>query len=104
MKAIIKGLRYDTATATELACAESHHNRGDFHWWCERLYKTARGAYFLAGEGGPLSHWSQPAGSNGSASGEGIRPLDQVEARHWCEDNKMVDVLESEFGGDIKDA
>ena len=63
MKAIIDGLRYDTATATKLAEASSPLSRTDFGWWEETLYRTPRsGRYFLAGEGHARSHYARNLG------------------------------------------
>jgi hypothetical protein len=89
MKRIIDGKRYDTDTATRIAAAESSCNPGDFHYWAETLYMTKKGAFFMQGEGGALSRWSEPVGSNGRGGGSGIRPMTETEAREWCEANSV---------------
>lgn len=104
MKAIIEGKRYDTETATELARWDSGHNPGDFHRLEETLYKTPKGSYFLHGEGGAFTQYSQPVGDNGSAGGERIVPLSESEAIDWLARHGKVDVLETDFSDHIDDA
>lgn len=85
MKRVIDGKVYDTETATaicELAC---HYYQGDFNWHDTRLYRTQRGAYFLAGDGGPMSMWAVPEGSNGYSGGSGLSVIDADEAREHAE-------------------
>lgn len=85
MKRVIDGKVYDTETATaicELAC---HHYKGDFNWHETTLYRTKRGAYFLAGEGGPMSMWAEPEGSNGYTGGSGICVIEEDDARAHAE-------------------
>jgi hypothetical protein len=85
MKQIIDGKTYNTETAALLAEAESACNPSDFHYWREELYRTRRGAYFLAGEGGPMSSWSISIDQNSWSGGSGIRLLDEDAAREWTE-------------------
>jgi hypothetical protein len=85
MKRIIDGKRYDTDTATRVACAESSCYRSDFHYWSEDLYRTPRGRWFIHGEGGPCTRWSRPVGTNGRTGSEGIEVLTVAEALEWCE-------------------
>jgi hypothetical protein len=42
-------------------------------WHETRLYRNQRGAYFLAGEGGPSSRWAKIK-PHGAIPGEGIEP------------------------------
>jgi hypothetical protein len=50
-----------------------------------RDVRTHRGAYFLAGEGGPMSMWAEPDGSNGYTGGGGICVIDEDDARAHAE-------------------
>jgi hypothetical protein len=103
MKRVIDGKRYDTDTAQRIAGAESSCNPGDFRYWEETLYRTKRGAYFIHGEGGAMSRWSRPVGSNGQTGGEGIEVLTEDEARQWCENRGIdADVIAEFF--EIEDA
>lgn len=83
MKKIINGKTYDTETAEELAAR--CENCRSFEYVNETLYKTKKGAYFLAGEGGPMSRYSVPDG-NGSSSGSDIIPLSEEQAKAWTEE------------------
>ena len=103
MKKIIDGKLYNTATAKQIASACSDLPQSDFGWWSEELYLTKNGAWFIAGQGGALSQWSQPYGSNGSCGSCGIKPLTESEAQQWLENSELdsgfdeVAILESHF-------
>ena len=84
MKKIIDGRRYDTDTADELA-SDSYLYPGDHAHYEEALYRTPRGAYFLAGSGGPMSKYGQSCGPNSWSDGDGIVPLTDSEALRWIE-------------------
>ena len=83
MKKIIDGKIYNTDTATRIG---SHvcFIRGDFRFEDTDLFKTKKGAWFIGGEGGPLSRWSQPCG-NGQRGGSGIEVMTTAEALAWAE-------------------
>lgn len=104
MKKIINGLRYDTASAIEVGSA-SHGYGNDFSAWSATLYKTPRsGRFFLAGEGGPMTTWARRVDQNSWAGGEGIIPIDRLEALAWAEQHLSEDEIEEHFGSEIKDA
>ena len=104
MKAIIDGKRYNTETATEIAQWSNNYYCNDFHYCEETLYRTKRGAWFIAGDGGALSSYSQSYGSNGSIGGSSITPLKEWEAQAWLEEKGHVDKLETYFEEAIEDA
>lgn len=81
MRAIINGKRYDTDTADELCQLTCNAYMGDFRWHDTRLYRTRRGTFFLAGEGGPASMWARAAAGGGSREGSGIRVITDMMAR-----------------------
>jgi len=98
MRQVIEGRVFDTSTAQLVHEWSSGHYRGDFHRAEEALYKTKKGAYFIAGEGGALSSWSVPVGDNGRGGSSGIRPLTEVEARTWCEEHEApASIIEKYF-------
>ncbi|MDP2956717.1 MAG: hypothetical protein Q8N53_09870 [Longimicrobiales bacterium] len=98
MRQVIEGKVYDTETAERIHQWGNGHNAGDFHRCQEALYRTSRGAYFLAGEGGALSPWSVPVGNNGRGGGSGIRPLTEEEARTWLEEHEAdAETIEAHF-------
>lgn len=103
MRKIIHGKRYDTATATKIASWHNGHFPNDFHHCEETLYRTAKGQYFLHGEGGALSAYAVHHG-NSRGAGEDIIVMDRNEARLWLEGHGCTEALESEFGREIKDA
>ncbi len=86
MRKIIDGKVFNTDTAT-LVCdvSPSGFYRGDFRWEDTGLYKSPKGQFFLAGEGGPMSRWAQAEGQNGRRSGSGIELVSDDVARHECE-------------------
>ncbi|MGI6784155.1 MAG: hypothetical protein ACOX5A_07985 [Aminivibrio sp.] len=104
MKQIINGKRYDTETATLIGSGGGNAYPGDFHYFSESLYRTRRGAFFLAGEGGALSHYSRPAYGGGTIGSSGIIPLSAEEALSWCETHLSLDEYEGIFGDAIEDA
>jgi hypothetical protein len=97
MKAIINGKRYDTETAELVGDGCSDAGRGDFNYWSARLYKTKKGTFFLAGEGGARSLFAKPCGNNGSQGGSGIVPMDDEAARDWAERHLDAAVVETFF-------
>lgn len=103
MKAIIAGKRYDTKTAQELAQYWNGLGGSDFRSIQESLYKTTKGAYFVAGEGGAMTEYAEQHG-NAFCSGERIRPLTAAEAAEWLESHNEHEVLEREFPSHITDA
>lgn len=106
MKVIIEGRRYDTeAPKTKLIAKDSSiEGPSDFRYWEEALYRTGNGNWFLAGEGGAMTHWSQSAGGSSRCGGSGIRPLSSEQAREWLERAEKTAELEEHFGDEIEDA
>ena len=84
MKKIINGRRYDTETAKLLGVA-SYGICTDFAYWSEELYVKKTGEYFLYGQGGPMSKYSQQVGQNEWTGGHKIVPLTLKEAQRWAE-------------------
>jgi len=83
MKRVIDGKIYNTDTAERIG-THGYSNFRDFRYENTDLYKTKKGAWFLCGEGGPLSRWSQSRG-NEQTGGSGIEALTTTEALAWCE-------------------
>ena len=103
MRKVINGKRYDTETAEVVGEWGNGYGRSDFHWCQETLYVTAKGAFFLHGEGGGLSRYSESYGDS-TGSGETIVPMGRDEAQQWCEEHDQVDALEEYFSDDIEEA
>jgi hypothetical protein len=103
MKKIMDRVIYDTEKAEQIAEYSSGHNPGDFEHFTETLYKTKKGNWFLHGEGGPSSPYTERVGSSTSGSEE-IQPMDEDEVIEWCERRQMIDVLEKHFPNAIEAA
>jgi hypothetical protein len=85
MRQVIGGKAYDTKTADELASATAGLSTSDPKHWFEKLYRTKEGAYFLAGQGGPMTRWVRPAVGGTTSGGTGIRVLAEKDAQAWVE-------------------
>lgn len=103
MVKIIDGKRYNTETATEIAHFWNGLSTQDFRNVSETLYVTKKGGFFLAGEGGPMSKYSQPCGDM-TGGGSDVIPLTKDEAYQWCEKYADSDVIEQYFSDMIDDA
>ena len=105
MRAIINGTRYDTDKAELLGQGFSSQRRGDFRHWVAGLYRTPRSrAYFLAGEGGPMTRFAGPVGQNGWQGGEKIIPLTEAKALEWAQRFMSAEAINIAFGDVIQDA
>jgi hypothetical protein len=103
MKKIINGKRYDTETAEYIADYSNHYGRNDFRSLEETLYRTPKGNFFLAGEGGPMTKYARPCGGM-TGGGEDIIPLTKEEAFEWAEAHMDTDEIVGVFGDMVQDA
>lgn len=85
MRKVIGGKVYDTDKAELLHTYEPIQNMDDFHYILESLYVTPKGAFFLCGEGGPMSAYVQSLGGGSYSGGEGLQVLSVQEAAEWLE-------------------
>ena len=76
---VINGKTYRSHTAHLIVTLPSPFPKTDNKWHDTRLYRTQRGAYFLAGHGGSRSRWANIT-PGGARAGEGIEPLSKEEA------------------------
>lgn len=105
MKKIIDGKIYNTETATKIATYWNRLSVSDFNNMTEWLYRTSKGTWFLAGEGGALSPYSTSLeGGRCSGAGERISPLTDDEAREWLERHNEIDALETYFKEILQEA
>lgn len=98
MKKLIKGARYDTSTARQLAWWENMGDKASFSYYKESLFRTKAGKYFVYGEGNAASPYAKDYGQNELGSGEEIRPLSEEAARKWAEEKLDADEYEEIFG------
>lgn len=102
----INGKRYNTDTAQEVASYQNTADRRDFHQFEETLYITPSGAFFLVGEGGPMSKYAKGTGQNSwRGSSDNFTPLSRAAALKWCEDHEVSQkTIEVHFSDLLKDA
>lgn len=97
MKKVINSTLYNTETAKELG-AYSYLSRRDLYGWSETLYRTKSGKYFIYGEGGPASKYSEMTGNNSWSGGEKIIPISEDKAKEWGEQYLDGDEYIAAFG------
>ncbi len=96
MKKVIEGKLYDTETA-DLICEYSYGRSSDFRYLYEALYKTTKGQWFIAYDGGAQSKYAADYG-DGIGGSEGIKLVDEDDARRFVEQNGNADDFEKAFG------
>ena len=104
MRKIIGGKVYDTNTAEQIG-SDYYSNFGDFQYWCEELYHTKKGNWFLYGEGGAKSKYARSVGQNEVGGGNDITPLTKTEALAWLETHTPdSDAIAEYFSDMLEDA
>lgn len=98
MKQIINGKTYNTETATLLGEYWNGCSRSDFGFLSEDLYRTQKGAYFIAGEGGAMTKYCRSCGNNSFCGGERITPITEAEAKEWMEEHCSAEKYIQAFG------
>ena len=108
MKRIIDGKTYNTDTATHICDTSNGLPDGDFQAEYSDLYVTKKGAYFLAGSGGPSSRFAREVENGWSSGGSGIIPLTKSEAcdvvERECRTDEDADLIQEFFGDILEDA
>ena len=103
MRKIIGKKVYDTETADYIE-NYSYSNRRDFRYVDEDLYRTGKGNWFLAGEGGALSDYREKVDQNSWSGGEKITPLKPHEALEWLEKHGKTQAIEEYFCDCLEEA
>lgn len=98
MRKVINGRTYNTETSKVIGGWDNGRSYNDFECCEETLYKNTKGAYFLYGEGGPMSKYAKSAGQNSWTGGSAITPMTASEAQEWAEEHLTADEYEAEFG------
>lgn len=99
MKMIQNNLVYDTTKAEEIA-RNSYLSPGDFHYYCDRLYRTASGRFFMVGEGGAMSKYAEAIGNNTTSGSSRIWAISKEEAKKFCEKyntQKAIEIWKEEY-------
>ena len=104
MKRIIGGKRYDTEKAELIAETAASCSRSDYAWFEESLYRTAKGYWFTAGTGGPMTRYAVSVDMSSRSGGSAIHPLTSGEARQWLEDAEEWSALDEHFADELEDA
>lgn len=102
MKQIISKKIYDTEKATLVAEYSNGLFLGDFNRLYEGLYLTNSGQFFLHGQGGPHTKYSE---SNGNQTWgiETIILLDNDQAYAWLEKHNKVNEIKTNFSETIQE-
>ena len=102
MRQIIEGVLFDTERAAEISKDwEGYAN--DFHHWCETLYLTPRGRWFLACKGGAMSRHALKS-VDGWTGSSYIKPIAPSEALAWLEKAGDLGAALAHFGTQIEEA
>jgi len=97
MRKVINGRTYNTETSKRVGSWDNGIYGSDFRSCEEDLYKNTKGAYFLVGEGGPMSKYSVNHG-NETSGGRELIPMTITEAQEWAEGHLDAEDYEAEFG------
>ena len=103
MKQVINGKVYNTAISTFVCCTSNSLGRSDFGHESSALYVTQKGAFFVAGRGGPMSRFKRDTG-DGWTDGDGIIVLTKAEALAECEKHGDSNDIEEHFADMIEEA
>lgn len=103
MKQIIEGKAYNTETAKLIGSHDNGHYSNDFRQKSEALYKTAKGNFFLHGEGGAMTEYGEDCG-NSRGSGSKLIPMSEHAAFEWAQLHLAADTIEECFSQYIEEA
>ena len=98
MKAIIDGRKYDTETAEVIDSYGNGRYGNDFYRLEETLYRKKTGEFFLCGDGGAMTEYGRPCGTNTWCGGKRIVPMTEAEAKLWLEQHGDTETYEAVFG------
>ena len=102
MKKIIDGKIYNTETAECLCDVGNNLGSSDFSHNRSELFVTKKGAFFVAGGGGPLSRWAVSVGNNSTGGSVGIYLVTRDEARAFLENDDAGEELFARLGFDVE--
>ena len=104
MKRIIDKKKYNTEKAEKLHGWTNGYRGTDFSYCKESLYRSTKGALFLAGEGGARTAYARRGDRGLLYSGEGIRPITRAEAIAWLEEHEGSEVIMKHFPDGFEEA
>jgi hypothetical protein len=103
MQKLIDGKLYDTDNAELVAGWSNIKDRSDFNYCREELYRTENGRFFIYGQGGARSKYSETT-SSGHTGGKDIRAVSEDQAFEWLQAKDQVEEALDLFGDRIEDA
>ena len=83
MKKIVEGVLLNTETATLIA-RNSYSNSSDAFYFCEELYLTRKGRYFIYAEGGAASKYSVMCGSSSYSGSSNFKIINENKAKKFA--------------------
>lgn len=96
MRTTINGKKYTTRSAMCIGKYSKRYGWRDFRNITEKLYVNTLGEFFLAGYGGPWTHYAVYSGSE-KHPGTGIIPLSIEDACDWCKEHLKEGTYECYF-------
>ena len=92
---------YDTKKAELIYEYENGYEVSNFQWMAESLYRSKKGDWFLAGEGGPSTKYRKIS-DDGYTYGDGLEPISAVTALEWLKQFGDTETIERYFADNIK--
>ena len=103
MKQVIDGKIYNTETALEIGNWWNGYGTNDFHHLDISLYRTKKGSYFLAADGGAATEYGRAVGDS-RTSGSKIVVLSREDALAWAEKHLDADDVSEHFADILESA
>lgn len=99
MRKVVDGVLYDTEAegVEEIVSFSNNLPYSDFEHVKESLYRTAKGRFFLAGGGGPMSKYATSVPGGGTSGSKDITPMSEEDAFQWLERHQFVSELQELF-------
>ncbi|VVT33167.1 conserved hypothetical protein [Roseovarius sp. EC-HK134] len=96
MKIIFNRKIYDTEMSNAITFVR-HSSQNNISWYHEVLYRSQNGAWFTAGEGGPLSHYGIDLGDGNKEGSSKLTPMSCNQVVEWLERHAKYSVIEEYF-------
>ncbi|WP_320178896.1 hypothetical protein [Roseovarius pacificus] len=96
MKIIFNKKIYDTDQAKEITSVR-HATPNNLAWFLEDFYRSRNGAWFIVGDGGPLSHYAVEFEDGNKEGRRRLKPMSPDETIAWLEKHGKYSVIEDHF-------
>jgi hypothetical protein len=104
MRNIINRKVYDTETAEWIYDTSNGNGVNDFGFERSALYRTKRGVWFLAGNGGPSSRFSRTLSDRSRIEGSGCIPLTPADAVAELERHNATEEIDRHLSTLVEEA